>query len=134
MKDLGLTINKADQTVEFECVYEDSGDPMGITLTLVGPDTDQFAKAARNASQARESLARVQRGNVRPKQHEEINITLLATITTAWAFKPPAIAKDGKAPEFTPSNVKALYTQYTEIATQVDNFAVNRGNFRSGGK
>ena len=131
MSDLGLNIQKVNDSADFELLYEDTDKPMGITLCLASPDSEVYKAVERKISNER--LEKVRRNkNISVEHTEQWRIKLLVGVTTGWKFYPPAVKKGDKGPEFNQVNLRALFEQYPEIAEQVDRFLADRGNFRRG--
>ena len=130
MPDLGLNIAKTNDAAELELVYEDSGQPMGICLTLGGPDSETYRAAERRNHDAR--LERLRKNQpITAEVAENWQLDLLVACTLGWRFAPPAVRAGETGPEFTPLNLRALYEVYPEISEQVNRFIGQRRNFRA---
>jgi hypothetical protein len=130
MDDLGINIAKTEDSAELVLRYEETDQPMGVTLILAGPDSQVYRAAeAKNNNQR---LEKIQRGKkISAEMGEQWGLNLLVACTLGWRFTPPAVAKAGQGPKFSPAHARALYAQYPEIADQVNEFIGQRRNFRA---
>lgn len=113
---------------EFD-LLDEMGKPIGLKLTLVGPDSTRTRKAMKETAKEFSKLAeeRALSGKETPEEEErERTAAFLARITTGWAPN-PSIA--GKAVPFTEENARTFYRRYRIFAEQAEAIAVRRGPF-----
>lgn len=99
----------------------------GMTITLLGQDSKVYRKLQMAKQQA--ALNRMAKGkkaiDLDAEKLSEDSIDDLVKVTTGWA----GFALDGKELEFTPENVRMVYTDWAWIKEQVQEFVGNRANF-----
>jgi hypothetical protein len=99
----------------------------GMTITLLGQDSKVYRKLQMGKQQA--ALNRMAKGkkaiDLDAEKLSEDSIEDLVKLTTAWT----GFALDGKKLEFTPDNVRMVYTDWAWIKEQVQEFVGNRANF-----
>lgn len=104
---------------------DESGEAMRICL--VGKDSKEFRKAQRAATQRR-LRSRSKANRIDAESVELDAIEMLVACTKDWT----GIGDNGAPLEFTPANVRAVYTRYVWLREQVDEFVDDRGNFIQG--
>lgn len=99
----------------------------GMTITLLGQDSKVYRKLQMSKQQA--ALNRMAKGkkaiDLDAEKLSEDSIDDLVKLTTAWN----GFALDGKELEFTPENIRMVYTDWAWIKEQVQEFVGNRANF-----
>jgi hypothetical protein len=99
----------------------------GMTITLLGQDSKVYRKLQMGKQQA--ALNRMAKGkkaiDLDAEKLSEDSIEDLVKLTTAWT----GFALDGKKLEFTPDNIRMVYTDWAWIKEQVQEFVGNRANF-----
>lgn len=99
----------------------------GMTITLLGQDSKVYRKLQMAKQQA--ALNRMAKGkkaiDLDAEKLSEDSIDDLVKLTTGWA----GFSLDGKELEFTPENVRMVYTDWAWIKEQVQEFVGNRANF-----
>lgn len=116
------TRKASNQGVEFELDHPSTGEPLGIVLTVVGTDSDDYKRAEhaatnkrlnkRNAKMTAEGLEATTRG-------------LLVECIKGWT----GMVVDGEEMEFTKENARAVLKRFPWIQEQVDQFVGDRRNF-----
>ena len=103
---------------------------LGITINVLGKDSDEFQKVSR--SQSKKRLAKLTKGGFRaqnmtppPEEMEADGIELLAKCTKSWK----GIVLGGKEIDFSHDNATMIYTRFPWIKEQVDIAVGDRANF-----
>ena len=120
------TARVADEGRELELVHPQTGEPVGIRITIRGTDSDAYRRAL--LAQQRVSMERLTRNRKQRKTPEELedeSIDVLATLTTGWA----PFNLEGKPYPYSHANAVALYRRFRWIREQADAFAGDRANF-----
>ena len=99
---------------------EDGSD---MTVTVYGTDGDVFQKAQRAKINSKMKLRRTS-GKMTAEEIQADTLDLLAAATADWN-----ITLDGAKPEFTPANVRAVYTRLPWLRKQVDEWMADEANF-----
>lgn len=121
-----ILANVADQDRGRECELIDpvTGDPTGLKLWIVGPDS-KTAHSARIAM-TDELMERTRSdGTVSAEDRERARINSLARLVVRWE-----IIEDGKPLPFGHKNVVRLISAASWVEAQIDAFAANRAHFR----
>ena len=128
MDELNLNLRQTRDTAKLVLRYEEDDEPMGITLTVKGPDSKEYkAQERRNINERTERIMKRKRitAEIQERQLKE----LLAACIVDWEIGPPALKKGARPPECTRKNKLALLSN-AEILEQVDEFIGQRRNFR----
>ena len=121
------TTKACDRGAEMELVHPVTGEPLGIYITILGKDSTVFREHIREAVNdrlRREQLARKRGKDLEPETVEKSEleaIELLTLCTKGWRN----MVMGGQELEFTPSNVRKVYTDYPWIRKQVDEGIAN---------
>lgn len=114
-------VSAANEGAEFELVHPTTAEGLGIHVSVIGRDSDEFRRLT--AAQARRRVQRMAKGGRNKMQDvEEIeaeNIELLAASTRGWR----GMVNKGQAVEFSRENAVQIYAKYPWIREQVD-FAI----------
>jgi hypothetical protein len=112
-----------DEGLDVEIFHPVSGEPLGFTITIAGPDSAKQEEARR-----KQTDARIQRRGVAPMTAEEIKVDALKFLCgTIIRWSPFQL--DGKPLELTDANALALFQRFPWIAEQVDAKAASRAGF-----
>lgn len=95
------------------------------TIDLAGPDSDRWRKNKFEAYRRRAKEARRSGGTLPPEVIEAEAIEALASVTLGWS----KIIIDGRDLEFSKQAAVSLYTRFSWIREQVDEFVGDLGNF-----
>tara|TARA_R110000868_G_scaffold29270_4_gene108860 strand:+ start:1982 stop:2389 length:408 start_codon:yes stop_codon:yes gene_type:complete len=99
----------------------------GMTITVLGQDSKIYRKLQLGKQQA--ALNRMSKGkkalDLDAEKLSEDSIDDLVKITIGWT----GLSLDKKELEFTPENVRTVYTEWAWIKEQVQEFVGNRANF-----
>lgn len=120
-----IIANIADQDRGRECELVDpvTGDPTGIKLWIVGPDSKTAHDARIAMTDELVERARSD-GTVSAEDRERARLNCLARLVTKWD-----ITEDGKPVPFAHKHVLRLLA-VSWVEAQVDAFASNRTHFR----
>jgi len=119
------TVTACEDGADVEIVHPRTGEPIGLTITVVGSDSPTYRKMIHKLANKR---AKRGRGILNSEGMEADNIELLAACSTAWAWV-KGLMLGGEVPEFNLSNVRGIYRDYPWIREQVDVFIGDRANF-----
>ncbi|PWL18138.1 hypothetical protein DKP76_10490 [Falsochrobactrum shanghaiense] len=123
LDDILNNVTDQDRGRECELVNPVTGEPTGIKLWIVGPDS----KTAHDARIAMtdELMERTRSdGTVSGEDRERARLNSLARLVTKWE-----ITEDGKSLPFNHKNVLRLLA-VSWVEAQIDAFASNRAHFR----
>lgn len=136
-------VGGANEGFEFELLHPTTNAPLGIFITVLGQDSDEFRRVLAEHNQRRVDKF-MRNGVYRPgpltMQELEANaIDLLAASTKAWRDADAKVAKgtivmDEKAYPCNRENAIRIYTANPWIREQVDLEVGNRANFLRGSK
>lgn len=113
------TTAKADQGVEYELIHPESGEAMGIFITVAGSDSRIWRKALSDIAERNKGLRRT------AELVRQEGIEAAARCTLGWRN----VVLDTKPLEFTQENARKLYARFPWIREQVDTFRYDRSNF-----
>ena len=122
--DLSTIRKQAQEEAWLPIMHPVTGVETSMRIRLLSPDSERYRAidySIRNA--ATQTLAR--RGRFSAEGMEESNMRLLVQATVGWE----GVIFDGQEIEFTPANVKMVYTDFPFIREQVDRFLGDRRNF-----
>jgi hypothetical protein len=119
---------KADDGAVLEIAHPESEEIIeGMTITLLGQDSKLYRKIQLGKQQA--ALNRMAKGkkaiDLDAEKLSEDSIDDLVKLTTAWS----GFVLDGKDLDCTPENVRTVYSDWSWIKEQVQEFVGNRANF-----
>ena len=105
-----------------------TNEDLGITINVIGKDSDEFQKITRE--QTKKRMQKAAKGGFRNvtipvEELEEDSLKLLAACTKGWS----GVVENGKAVECTKENAMAIYEKYPWIREQVDTAIGDRANF-----
>lgn len=103
----------------------DTGLPIGLTIRVVGYESERVKRVRRKI--ANEALKK-QRKVTRAEDIEDRSNAVLAAAVVAWKWD-DGVTLDGKVPECTYENAKALFARFEWIGEQVDAVAGDRSAF-----
>ncbi|APG91155.1 hypothetical protein [Sinorhizobium americanum] len=127
---LEALVQSQEEGIEITIVNE-QGNPIGLKIGVVGPDSDRMQKAMREvaAEFAKKAAERESLGEPLADEADARLIAILAKATTHWAPN-PKIA--GQVVPFSEENVRNLYTKFKIIRDQVEAKAARRASFTKG--
>lgn len=112
-------------------VVNEKGEPIGLKIGVVGPDSERMQKAMRDVA-AEFAKAAAERENLGEAPADEADarlIAILAKATTHWSPDPKI---GGRVVPFSEENVRNLYTRFKIIRDQVEAKAARRSSFTKG--
>ncbi len=112
-------------------VVNEKGEPIGLKIGVVGPDSERMQKAMRDVA-AESAKAAAERENLGEAPADEADtrlIAILAKATTHWSPDPKI---GGQVVPFSEENVRNLYTRFKIIRDQVEAKAARRSSFTKG--
>lgn len=123
--------------VEVEIYNPRTKSGTGIYVTVLGKDSDVYRDTQRAQQNRRfKHLGRSRAGGLQLTAEEIENeaLELLVTCTKSWRSvddgkSSPVVELSGKALEYSPANVRALYTEVPVIREQVDDAIHDRSTF-----
>lgn len=120
-------------------ILNEKGEPIGLKIGVVGPDSDRMQKAMRDvaaefakAAAEREMAAASAGLPASPPPADEADarlIAILAKATTHWSPDPKI---GGQVIPFSEENVRNLYSRFKIIRDQVEAKAARRSSFTKG--
>ena len=120
------TVATSNEGADLHLLHPGNGEPVGITITLAGPDSDVFKKARYRARNTTRQMMMKRGGKVKTAEEEEQeDIEGYAGCTLAW----DGVEEHGKKLKCTRDNAIHLYTRYPWIREQVNFFIGDRANF-----
>jgi hypothetical protein len=120
----GVKMSVIDPTTGAAMVDEKTGSP--VTITLIGKDHPDFRSKQYAQSSKRVNKLVGRRRNIDLKQMEQDAIELLAHATKGWEG---IDGPDGHPLAFSHANAVDLYTRYSWLREQVDEFIDDRSHF-----
>ena len=122
------TIKGANEGFDVQIYHPATNEDLGITINVIGKDSDEFQKITRE--QTKKRMQKATKGGFRNvtipvEELEEDSLKLLAACTKSWK----GVVENGKAIECTKENAMAIYEKYPWIREQVDTAIGDRANF-----
>jgi hypothetical protein len=124
LNDILADAQDQDRGRDFELADPVTGELIGITLRIAGPDSDTQHRA-RLALTDELADAMDENGRVPAVAREKARLNSLARCILGWD-----IVEDGHAVPFNQANVLRLLTSALWVQQQVDSFAADRAAFR----
>jgi hypothetical protein len=124
------TVAGANAGFGLDIMHPSTGENLGITITLLGKDSDEFQRVSRAQSKRRiEKTRRGMRGPVVTQEEvDQDGIELLAACTTGWT----GVVMSGKEVPFSRSEAEKLYREFPWMREQIDVAIGDRSNFIKG--
>ncbi|MBA9034927.1 hypothetical protein [Rhizobium leguminosarum] len=119
-------IQSQEQGIEIDILNE-RGEPIGLKIGFVGPDSDRMQKAMRDVA-AEFAKKAAERSSLEPATDDSDDrmIAILAKSTTHWSPNPKI---GGQVVPFSEENVRNLYAKFRIIRDQIEVRAVRRSSF-----
>lgn len=126
---LETLIQSQEEGIEIDILNE-RGEPIGLKIGFVGPDSDRMQKAMRDVA-AEFAKKAAERSSLDPATDDSDDrmIAILAKSTTHWSPNPKI---GGQVIPFSEENVRNLYAKFRIIRDQVEVRAVRRSSFTKG--
>lgn len=106
-----------EKGAKLELVDPVTGEPLGMSMTIAGPDSDIQAQARR----AMAARLRSTKGGITEKSRDNLAVEFLASIILDWS-----VTVDGEPLRFDHENAVRVLSTGTWIRAQVDEFAADR--------
>lgn len=130
----------SENPYEFELVHPASKEPLGVFISVVGPESAAFKnRVRREINRDRRRAFEAQRKNkpTEPntiEEDEEFSISLVVDLVTGWRTvkdgkSEPVIYWKGEKLEFNPDNLAKWLTHFAWVRVQVNEAASDLGNF-----
>lgn len=107
---------------EVQIFHPGTGEPLGITMQIAGPDSKR-QKAATSAIIAERAELRMRK--ITAARLEEESIRIAAASIISWK----GVVENGKEVDYSPSVALGLLTRYPFIREQVAAYSSDRANF-----
>lgn len=111
--------------IDVHIEHPGTGEPLGITIRVAGPDSERQRKAYRRLGEKR---LRAGRKKLTTEEMEEDAFELLARSLISWTFA-PGVTIGGEVPAFDVDAAKGLFRRFPWIREQVDMAAGSRAGF-----
>lgn len=120
------TSKAAEQGAKLQLKSPGAGEPLPITLTVLGTDSEVYAAAVRaQARKQSERFARNRRTRITAEELEADRLDLSISLVVGWT----PFNVDGVEWIFTPARCRELLTRFPWVREQVEEFAAERINF-----
>lgn len=113
-----------EEGIEVDILNPKTGDPIGLTVKICGPDSDRSRRIRRQ--QIEERVRR--RKPMSAVDLEADGLKIIAASVMSWNFK-EGVTIDGKVPACTPSEIEAVLRRFPFIRDQLDVAAGDRAGF-----
>lgn len=126
MTDLSEFSNLAqvqEDGIDVPILHPKTGESLGITIKVAGPDSDRQRKARRAVQTERLNMSRNRRPTVPELEADGLNVTVASIIS--W----DGVIENGQAVELTLANATAILTKYPFIREQLDSAVGDRAGF-----
>ena len=122
------TVKGSNEGFDVQIYNPATNEDLGITINILGKDSDEFLKVSR--AQSKKRMAKMTKGGFRNtsvpvEEIEQDSLALLAACTKSWS----GIIVEGKAVECTTDNAVMIYERFPWIKEQVDVAMGDRANF-----
>ncbi len=119
---LGGLTEAQEKGIDVAITHPGTGEPLGITVTVAGPDSDRQRKARAVITNDRIEK-RIRKATADRLDEEALTMTCAAII--GW----DGVIVDGKAVEFNPCNASILLKRFPFIRDQIDAAVGDRSVF-----
>jgi len=120
------TSRGAEEGRELDVRHFQTGEPIGLRITLLGTDSETYQKAVRAQQRSMQALLlKNRRHRVTAEEMEDNALDLLVALTRGWS----PFNLDGQDYPYSPANARALYRRFGWIREQADQYAQERANF-----
>jgi hypothetical protein len=128
------TVKGSNDGFDVQIYHPGTNEDLGIVITILGKDSDEFQKVSR--AQSKKRMQKLTKGGFRNtgaipvEEIEQDSLDLLAACTKGWTQDDkPTITVDGKELAYSKDNAVALYERFPWIKEQVDTAMGDRANF-----
>lgn len=124
MMDLSEIRKQAQDEAWVTILHPVSGEETSMRIRLLSPDSERYRQIDnRIRNVATKSMTK--RGGLSAEELSESGLQLLIQATVGWEN----VIFDGQPIQFSPENVRTVYTDFPFIREQVDRFLGDRRNF-----
>lgn len=123
------TVKGSNEGFDVQIYHPGTNEDLGITIKVLGKDSDEFQKVSR--AQSKKRMTKMQKGGFRGnatvpvEEIEQDGIALLAACTKGWN----GVIVEGKEVPFSTDSAIAIYERFPWIKEQVDTAIGDRANF-----
>ncbi len=127
------TVKGANAGAEVKLYHPSTNEDMGITIRVLGKDSDEFQKI--NRAQSKRRMEKMSKGgfrgaNIPLESIEQDGLELLASLTKTWKQgDKQTLTLDGVELACNKDNAVLIYKRFPWIKEQVDSFIGDRANF-----
>lgn len=127
------TVKGANAGAEVKLYHPSTNEDMGITIRVLGKDSDEFQKI--NRAQSKRRMEQMSKGgfrgaNIPLESIEQDGLELLASLTKTWKQgDKQTLTLDGVELACNKDNAVLIYKRFPWIKEQVDSFIGDRANF-----
>lgn len=127
------TVKGANAGAEVKLYHPSTNEDMGITICVLGKDSDEFQKI--NRAQSKRRMEKLSKGgfrgaNIPLESIEQDGLELLASLTKTWKQgDKQTLTLDGVELACNKDNAVLIYKRFPWIKEQVDSFIGDRANF-----
>jgi hypothetical protein len=112
-----------------ELLHPATMEKLGITIRVMGKDSDRFKEISNKQNRARMAKAQKSRKlEIDPDELDDAVVNLLAACTLSW----DGMILEGESLDFTKDNAVMVYSRFPWIREQVDIAINDRANFMKG--
>lgn len=126
------TVAGSNEGFEVQIYHPGTNEDLGITINILGKDSDEFQKVSR--AQSKKRMAKLAKGGgfrtsvISVEEIDRDGLELLAACTKSWS----GVIVEGKTVECNKDNAIDLYERFPWIKEQVDAAMGDRANFIKG--
>lgn len=112
-----------EEGIDVSILHPKTGESLGITIKVAGPDSERQKKARRAVQTERLNMSRNKRPTVPELEADGLKVTVASIIS--W----DGVIENGQAVELTPENATAILVKYPFIREQLDSAVGDRAGF-----
>lgn len=109
--------------IDVPILHPKTGESLGITIKVAGPDSERQKKARRAVQTERLNMSRNKRPTVPELEADGLIVTVASIIS--W----DGVIENGQAVELSAENATAILTKYPFIREQIDSAVGDRAGF-----
>lgn len=109
--------------IDVSILHPKTGESLGITIKVAGPDSDRQKKARRAVQTERLNMSRNKRPTVPELEADGLKVTVASIIS--W----DGVVDGGQSIDLTPENATTILTKYPFIREQLDAAVGDRAGF-----
>ncbi len=112
-----------EEGIDVSILHPKTGESLGITIKVAGPDSDRQKKARRAVQTERLNMSRNKRPTVPELEADGLKVTVASIIS--W----DGVIENGQAVVLTAENATSILTKYPFIREQLDSAVGDRAGF-----